>query len=131
MAEVSKKVAGEVSDLPRTLELQQRLERLLEEAALVEVELSRADGTIRGVPHYSVIEGRAHALGKQLSCEVQRRQMRELAASQASTARCPDCGCQCEVHPCKRELQSVDGSTEAMELKGYCSRCRRAFFPSA
>ena len=64
----------------KTAQLKERLERLLREAAEVEVELSRADGSIRGLPHYSVIEGRAHALGRRLSQEAQRRQMREVSA---------------------------------------------------
>jgi len=102
--------------LERTQELRQRLERLLAEAAVVEVELSRADGAIRGVPHYSVIEGRAHALGKRLSCAVQRRQMRELTAGQSSAAKRPGCGERCELQSGKRELQSVDGWSQYLAM---------------
>lgn len=131
MAELLEKPSGERTDSERIARLQQRLKNLLEEAALVEVELSRADGTIRGVPHYSVIEGRAHALGKQLSQEVQARQMRELVAAQSPTAKCPTCDRVCELEPRKRKLKSVDGPAEALELKGHCPGCRRAFFPSA
>ncbi len=131
MAQAWKKPGGWETDSERIARLQQRLKGLLEEAALVEVELSRADGTIRGVPHYSVIERRAHALGKQLSQEVQARQMRELAASQSRAAKCPACGRVCDLEPQKRTLQSVDGPTEALELKGHCPGCRRAFFPAA
>ena len=83
------KNSSEAADLARANELRERLERLLREAANVEVELSRADGTIKGVPHYSLIEGRAHELGKQLSREVQQRQMNELAASHSPMAKCP------------------------------------------
>ncbi len=46
--------------------LKEKLEQLLREAAEVSVALDRADGTIVGVPHYSVIEARAHELGQQL-----------------------------------------------------------------
>ncbi|MFO7906745.1 MAG: hypothetical protein ACQESR_31150 [Planctomycetota bacterium] len=113
--------------------LRQRLERSLREAAEieVEVELSRVDGSIRGVPHYSVIEGRAHELGKQLSRTVRQRQMNELAADQASRAKCPTCGARCEVRPRKRALQSVDGQAEVTDSQGYCTGCRRSFFPAA
>jgi hypothetical protein len=48
-------------------ELQQKLKGLLTEAAEVLVALDRANGTIQGVPHYSVIELRARDLGQQLS----------------------------------------------------------------
>jgi uncharacterized protein with PIN domain len=118
-------------DSERVARLRERLEQSLREAAEIEVELSRADGSIRGVPHYSVIEGRAHELGKQLSRAVQQRQMSELAASQATTAKCPTCGRRCDVQPQKRPLQSVDGSAEVADSQGYCTGCRRSFFPVA
>jgi hypothetical protein len=118
-------------DLEKTNKLKERLEQLLREAAQVEVELSRADGTIRGVPHYSLIEGRAHALGKQLSREIQQRQMKEMAASQAMTAKCPECGTRCQLRSQARDLKSVDGDATLQELVGDCSCCRRSFFPAA
>ena len=77
---------GEMSQVSpsdaKTAHLKERLEKLLREAAEVEVELSRADGSIKGVPHYSVIEERAHELGRKLSRQVQQRQIREAVASQ-------------------------------------------------
>jgi DNA repair exonuclease SbcCD ATPase subunit len=115
----------------KTAQLKERLERLLQETAEVEVELSRAEGTIGGLPHYSVIEGRAHALGRRLSQEAQRRQMREVSASQPLTAKCPGCGTRCELHPFSRVVNSVDGSVELQELVGDCPCCRRSFFPAA
>jgi DNA-directed RNA polymerase subunit RPC12/RpoP len=117
------------TDSGRVAQLRERLEQLLREAAHVEVELSRADGTIRGVPHYSLIEGRAHALGKQLSREVQQQQMRELNASQTPAAKCPQCGTRNELRTRSRPVKTVDGQTDLQELVGNCPRCRRAFFP--
>jgi hypothetical protein len=119
------------ADFERTSQLKERLERLLREAAEVEVELSRADGTIRGVPHYSVIEGRAHELGKRLSREAQQRQMSELAASQATTAKCPGCGAVVRLETRQRDVKSVDGDAALQELVGECHHCRRHFFPDA
>ena len=121
----------EAADLARADALRERLDRLLHEAAEIEVELGRADGTIKGVPHYSLIEGRAHELGKKLSREVQRRQMNELAASHAATAKCPACSTPCSLRPKEREVKSVDGDTHFQELVGDCPRCRRSFFPDA
>lgn len=118
-------------DSERVTKLQERLNRLLQEAASVEVELSRADGSIRGVPHYSVIEGRAHELGKQLSREVQQRQMGELTADHLAPAKCPDCGRRCEAQSHARPLRSVDGPDRVSEVKCHCPGCRRDFFPSA
>lgn len=127
----SREISSAEADLQRTANLKDRLERLLREAAEVEVELSRADGTIKGVPHYSLIEGRAHELGKQLSREVQQRQMSELAALQAATAKCPECGTLVRLHSRQRDVKSVDGDTALQELVGDCPRCRRSFFPAA
>lgn len=126
----SRKSSLKAADFERTNHLKERLERLFHETAEVEVELSRADGTIKGVPHYSLIEGRSHELGKQLSREVQQLQMSELAASQAMTAKCPTCGTRCELHPQKRDVKSVDGNAVLQELVGDCPCCRRSFFPA-
>lgn len=126
-AELSENSAKEA----RTEQLKERLERLFREAAEVEVELSRADGTIRGVPHYSLIEERAHQLGQRLSREVQQRQMGEVLASQSLTAKCPACGTRCELESCQRDVKAVDGPLKLQELEGYCTCCRRSFFPPA
>ena len=104
----------------QTPRLQEKLERLLREAAEVSVALDRANGTIQGVPHYSVIEQRAHDLGRQLSRRIQQRHMGEIVAFQASKAPCPQCGTRCEVIPTKRPVTSVDGTIELQELKGRC-----------
>jgi len=110
--------------------LAEKLEKLLKEAAEVSVALDRADGTISGVPHYSVIEGRAHDLGRQLSREIQERQLGEVVAESAGTAKCPECGTRCELTAEKRPLTSIDGPVDALEQQGYCPSCRRSFFPS-
>jgi uncharacterized protein with PIN domain len=111
--------------------LREKLQRLVNEAAAAAVELDRANGTIQGVPHYSVIELRAHELGQQLSREIQRRQMAETVAGHSSVARCPTCGARCDAKPKRRSVKSIDGSIELMELEASCPFCRRAFFPSA
>lgn len=126
----SRKISSADADFDKTNSLKDRLDRLLREAAEVEVELSRANGAIKGVPHYSLIEGRAHELGRQLSREVQQRQMNELAATQAPTAKCPKCGTRCALDLRKRPVKSVDGDTPLQELVGDCPCCRKSFFPT-
>jgi hypothetical protein len=115
----------------RQASLKEKLSRLLLEVAEVEVELSRAEGAIVGVPHYSVIESRAHELGKELSRKVQQRHMGEITATAARRARCPCCSAVCEVQEQKRPLTSIDGQVQVQELKGHCPFCRRDFFPPA
>lgn len=112
-------------------ELQQKLARLVAEVAETAVALQRADGTVVGVPHYSVIELAAHELGRHVSRQVQQRQLRELAAAETPRAACPECGQRCDLAPRSRDLTSIDGPLEATELVGHCPFCRRDFFPSA
>lgn len=111
--------------------LRRKLHDLLRQAAEVSVALDRAEGALRGVPHYSVIEARAHELGQELSREVQQRQMAEIVAVQAQRGRCLECGRRVELVPVKRAVTSVDGVVKLQELRGYCPTCRRSFFPSA
>jgi hypothetical protein len=111
--------------------LQEKLDRLLKEAAAASVELDRVSGRIQGVPHYSVIELRAHELGQRLSREIQQQQMQEVTADQTFKGECACCGRRADLVPIKRKVVSIDGPLELQELEGYCTRCRRAFFPSA
>lgn len=111
--------------------LMEKLENLLQQTAEVAVALDRADGSIVGVPHYSVIELKAHELGKKLSRQVQQLQMQELAAGQFRKAPCPKCGTCCEVAADAREVKSIDGVVELTDLKAKCPKCRNFFFPAA
>ena len=115
----------------RREQLQQKLDELLEEAAEISVALDRTEGTFDEVPHYSVIEQRAHQLGRQLSCQIQARGMAEVAAGQHRVAPCPTCGTRCELTSSKRGVTSIDGKVPLQELKGDCPCCRRSFFPAA
>ncbi len=111
--------------------LRKKLDDLLREAAEVSVALDRANGTIQGVPHYSVIEARAHELGQQLSRQIQERQMAEIVAAQVTKGTCPGCGRRRDLIPFKRAVTSIDGTVTLQELQGYCESCRKAFFPVA
>lgn len=121
---------GEIMD-DREAAVAKKLQELLSEAADTAVELSRINGTIRGVPHYSVIELHAHELGKQLSRQIQQRQMNEVAADQLRQHRCPTCGTNCDVTASTREVGSIDGKVGFQEVEGYCGKCRRSFFPES
>jgi hypothetical protein len=109
--------------------LRQKLDQLLLEAAEISVDLDQAEGTFVGVPHYSVIEARAHAVGQRLSREIQERQMGRLAAQADEFARCPECGTRCRLDRHHRKVTSVDGPLRIEELAGHCPKCRRGFFP--
>jgi hypothetical protein len=81
--------------------------------------------------HFSQIEAAAHDVGTRLSCRIQERAAREVAAGSPAAVPCPKCKKLCRVKVVSRAINSTDGPLEISEPKGYCTRCRRAFFPSA
>ena len=109
--------------------LKDQLDQLLREAAEVSVALDRAEGPLVGIPHYSVIEARAHELGRELSRRIQARQMGQFAGQAPETARCPACGTRCRLDRQGRRITSVDGPLTVEEPVAHCPRCRRGFFP--
>jgi uncharacterized protein with PIN domain len=111
-------------------ELREELTGILRKAAEVKVALDRANGTIRGVPHYTLIEEAAEEVGREVSRLVQERHMAELATEHLAAAKCPECGTRCETKVERRRRTSVAGPVELPEPTAYCPRCRRAFFPS-
>ena len=113
--------------------LEQDFQKSLQRTIELKVQLDLEKGVVPkvGVPHDNVIEDAAHAVGQEVSRRVQQQHMNELAARRMGSAKCPKCGERCELEGEKRELTSRDGAVGVQELKGYCSACRRAFFPSA
>ena len=109
--------------------LKEKLDQLLREAAEVSVALDRVEGTIVAVPHYSIIEARAHELGQQLSRRIQAQQMGELAAHAPRSGKCPECGTRCDTSRKKRQVTSIDGTLTVDEPIAHCPKCRRGFFP--
>lgn len=110
-------------------ELREKLDGLLREAAEVSVSRDRLDGTIQGGPHDSVIELRAHELGRQLSRSIQQQHMTAVVDHQVGRARYPTCGTDGTLKPAERRVASIDGPRELPELQGDCRVCRRPFFP--
>ena len=111
------------------LALRKKLDEHLLQAAEIYVALDQAEGTLVGIPHYSVIEARAHELGQQLSRRIQAHQMGRFTAHTAETAPCPECGTRCQLDRHRRRITSVDGPLTVEEPTGHCPRCRRGFFP--
>jgi uncharacterized protein with PIN domain len=113
-----------------TAVLREEFSKLLRKAAELKVTLDRADGTVQGIPHYSVIEETAHQLGREVSRMVQAMHLNAMVADYPQFARCPKCETRCKLQPEKRTVLSGDGPVEIQELVGQCPCCRRAFFPA-
>src|ERR1051326_2478702 len=103
-----------------TIDLKEKLDQLLHQAAEVSVALDRVEGIIMGVPHYSVIEGRAHELGQQLSRRIQAQQMGDLAAHPPASAKSPQGAPRCDTSRKKRQVRSVDGTLTVEEPVAHC-----------
>lgn len=69
----------------------------------------------------------ARRVGQHLGHELSDRQC-ELYSDDYN---CPTCGLECEAIRHKRIVYSIDGETEVVELRSYCPKCRRNFFPCA
>lgn len=115
----------------KTVVLREKVASLIREAAEAKVALDQAEGKIRGVPHYSVIEETAHELGREVSRMVQEIHLRELVARQSPSGKCPECGTFASLELKERTILSSDGPIQCLELAGYCTCCRRTFFPAA
>ncbi len=111
-------------------ELQEKLARLLTEAAEVSVALDRGNGTIQGVPHSSVIELRAHALGQQLSRMVQQRHLNAMVTQQTARAACPGCGTYCQLHPDERSVTRSTGRSRSQNSEVNARNVVGRFSPS-
>jgi len=111
--------------------LKEKLDRLLRETAAAAAELQAAERGAGKPVHFSQIEAAAHQVGSQLSCRIQERTARELAAEVPQEAPCPVCGTLCRLNIERRTVSSTDGPLDLWEPHGHCTRCRRDFFPSA
>ena len=115
----------------RQQHLSERLRDLIRQTAEVASELQRCQWLDPRRVHYSQIELAAHAVGRELSCRIQERSTREVAAEATPEAACPTCGRGCRIETDERTIASIDGPVEVTEPQAKCDRCRRSFFPSA
>jgi hypothetical protein len=111
--------------------LEQEKRRLLERIAEIEVQQQRKRGLFDTTPHFSEIEVAGQELGRFLSRLTQSRLANEVVAGERIERECPTCGKSSVVEAVKRTVTGLDGPTELLEAKSYCSACRRDFFPSA
>lgn len=111
--------------------LERKFESLLRELSAVGEQLQRCRRGSDRVPHYSEIEGSAHAMGRRLSRAIQQERMLQVAGRAGTSGKCPGCGRTCELERKSRSMSSVDGPAEVCETVGYCEDCERSFFPSA
>jgi len=78
------------------------------------------------------VEQLSHEIGqrvaRQLGGQITAGQCGELYADDYN---CPVCGLDCEAIEKTRTVETIDGPAEIVELKSFCPKCRRNFFPCA
>lgn len=110
--------------------LEKKLKELLDQAAAVAVEIQAVEQGGQ-TPHFDEIELPAHAIGQELSRQIQVKRTREVAAAGLAESACPTCQRTCPVETKDRRIHSMDGPIEITETVAHCRCCRRSFFPSA
>lgn len=80
---------------------------------------------------FAEMEEISHGLGRELSRRLQGSFVSDQSGRMSSDYDCPTCGLECEAVRKKRMIKTVDGPVEVEELKSYCPKCRRYFFPSS
>ena len=108
-----------------------RCAKLFEELveALVEEGVESNDFEI-GSMRYAQMELLGHGLGKQLSQRVQEALSQRQFEEMSECYGCPDCGRECPGQKVKKKITSVDGEVGLSEVRCFCKKCRKSFFPS-
>lgn len=113
-------------------EQQTRSEELLEELVRVLVAERVESGAVDiETMTFAEMEQISHGLGRELSRRLQGSFVSDQGGRMPPDYDCPTCGLECEAVRTKRTIKTVDGLAEIEELKSYCPKCRRCFFPSS
>jgi len=78
---------------------------------------------------FAEIEQMGHELGQRLAAGFDHQLTGQQAELCCDDWCCPTCGLECEAIRTPRTIKTIDGPTEIIELKSYCPKCRRSFFP--
>lgn len=80
---------------------------------------------------FAQMEILSHQIAKRVAQHLGHEMTSRQAELHADDYNCPTCGLECEALRHKRTVHSIDGETEVVELRSYCPKCRRYFFPCA
>jgi len=80
---------------------------------------------------YSEMEQLGHEIGQRVARMLGVKFCERQGELFSDDYNCPTCGLECEAIKHPRTVQSIDGPAEIVELRSYCPKCRRNFFPCA
>jgi hypothetical protein len=105
------------------------VERFAEELAGERV--SNGDVDLKTV-RFREIEQLSHDIGRRIAQQLGRQFTdKQCAELYSDDYNCPTCGLECEAIKHPRTVETIDGPAEIIELKSFCPKCRRNFFPCA
>ena len=78
---------------------------------------------------FAEMEMLSHQIGRRVAQQLGHEMTGRQAELYSDDYCCPTCGLECEAIRHTRTIHSIDGQTEVVELKSYCPKCRRSFFP--
>jgi len=80
---------------------------------------------------FTEMEQLNHQIARRVSQHLGREMTERQCELYSDDYNCPTCGLDCEAVRQTRTIHSIDGATQVEEVKSYCPKCRRSFFPGA
>ena len=78
---------------------------------------------------FAEMEMLSHQIGRRVAQQLGHELTDRQSELYSSDYCCPTCGLECEAIKQPRSLHTIDGETKVIELKSFCPKCRRSFFP--
>lgn len=79
---------------------------------------------------YAQMELLGHGLGKELSRQVQEALAERQRDQMPERFRCPWCSREYSAETGCKSMTSLDGEVKLSEVRCFCKKCRKVFFPS-
>ena len=80
---------------------------------------------------FAQMEMMGHGLGKELSRRVQEALAECQTEQMPQSFACPQCSRDCPAETKQKKITTLDGDVEISEVRCFCKKCRKSFFPSA
>jgi ribosomal protein S27AE len=78
---------------------------------------------------FAEMEILSHQIGRRVAQQLGHQMTSLQAELYSDDYWCPTCGLDCEATYRTRTIHAINGETAVVELKSFCPKCRRSFFP--
>ena len=80
---------------------------------------------------FAEMEMLSHQISRRVAQHLGQQMTSQQSELSSDDYNCPTCGLECEAIKHNRTIRTIDGETEVVELRSFCPKCRRRFFPCA